>query len=630
MKNRKKLTAMILSGVLIFSQGSAAWAGEEMAGGMGSDMIVEKDAAPQMGAGIGMNVPAGRGEYEGIVGSAALGVGADFGELSGGAQSAEDADTAVLEDIELTLQIRGSYMLMDAEDEYFYYIYTWGEQGIPDIMVGAYNWDSTDGFFDIFTDYLRQSRTDLTVVQEPEAVVIGGKDLQKIVYNYTIQGYTIQDTRYIWLGPNSSVYMFTKREIPDIGYTLGTTLEDIISTAAVTGMETAPSVPETNAPQPETTAPQPETTAPQPETTAPSGQNSLYVQNADSSWTVTTDYYTMTIPPAWTGHFDAAIQTTAYGNGYSLKVVNKESADANFGGHLFTVMLIPVGENYSEFPSYDYLGTMEGPAGTYSVVILYPTDYQTGGVWEEFYKILYGDKNSAITSMKPVSGVTWTLPNGQVVSGSGTETAQTQVTQPETTAPQPETTAPVPQTTGSADVLGTTVGNSYSNGLFGLNFNAPSGWIMANADQLVELNQGLSSEQYLSTIESGNPVCLAYAQSMDGMEIMSVVAQNAGPFLDASITELTQEDTKTILEQCSSASSSTLESFGAVVTSAGVNSITCMGRTFYSLDISFTYMGFSGMQKQICVTSGTYLGMITVRSVSGDNTQATFDMFLAA
>jgi hypothetical protein len=55
-----------------------------------------------------------------------------------------------------------------------------------------------------------------------------------------------------------------------------------------------------------------------------------------------------------------------------------------------------------------------------------------------------------------------------------------------------------------------------------------------------------------------------------------------------------------------------------------------MGRTFYSLDISFTYMGFSGMQKQICVTSGTYLGMITVRSVSGDNTQATFDMFLAA
>ena len=628
---------MILSGVLIFSQGSAAWAGEEMAGGMGSDMIVEKDAAPQMGAGIGMNVPAGRGEYEGIVGSAALGVGADFGELSGGAQSAEDADTAVLEDIELTLQIRGSYMLMDAEDEYFYYIYTWGEQGIPDIMVGAYNWDSTDGFFDIFTDYLRQSRTDLTVVQEPEAVVIGGKDLQKIIYNYTIRGYTIQDTRYIWLGPNSSVYMFTKREIPNIGYTLGTTLEDIISTAAVTGMETAPSVPETNAPQPETNAPQPETTAPQPETTAPSGQNSLYVQNADSSWTVTTDYYTMTIPAAWTGHFDAAIQSTAYGSGYSLKVFNKESADANFGGHLFTVMLIPASESYSELPSYDYLGTMEGPVGTYSVVILYPTDAQTGGMWEEFYKILYADKNTAITSMLPVSGITWTLPNGQVVSAGGAETPQTQVTQPETTAPQPETTVPqpetttpAPQTTGSTDVVGTTVGNSYSNGVFGLNFNAASGWIMANADQLVELNQGLSTEQYPSAIESGSPVCIAYAQSMDGMEIMSMVAQNASPFLDAAISELTQEDTKAILEQCSSVSSSTLESFGASVTGAAVNSITCMGQTFYSLDISFTYMGYSGMQKQICVTSGTYLAMITVRSVSGDNTQAIFDMFLAA
>jgi hypothetical protein len=52
-----------------------------------------------------------------------------------------------------------------------------------------------------------------------------------------------------------------------------------------------------------------------------------------------------------------------------------------------------------------------------------------------------------------------------------------------------------------------------------------------------------------------------------------------------------------------------------------------MGQTFYSLDITFDYAGFSGTQKQIGIPSGTYVALITVRSVSGDNTQATLDMF---
>ena len=114
---------------------------------------------------------------------------------------------------------------------------------------------------------------------------------------------------------------------------------------------------------------------------------------------------------------------------------------------------------------------------------------------------------------------------------------------------------------------------------------------------------------------------------MDGMEVMSVFAQNAAPYLDASVTELTQEDARFILEQGMDAASSSLEALGAAVTSKKINSVTCMGKTFYSLDITFNYAGFSGTQKQICVTAGTYLAMVTVRSVSGDNTQAMLDMF---
>ena len=621
MKMWKKMTAIALGSAMVLSQGVVSFAGEDMAGA-GDTAVVEESQAP--GAGIGMTVPVGgSGEKDGIVGSAGMGAAADLGFFDAAASDEGDTDTCVLDDIQLTLRIRGSYMLSESQDDqYFYWIYTWGEQGIPDMVVGAFNWNTTEGFFDKYYEYMHGNRPDLTVAEQPSTVTVGDKTLERVVYNYDVQGYTVRDTRYIWLGPNSILYMFGKREIPDIDYTLGNTLEDIIAGANVIGAETPQ--PETTAPEP---APQPETTAPepapQPETTAsPAPDGSLYTKNDDSSWTVTTEYYTMTIPPAWTGHFDAAVLEQDNG-GYNLQVVNKESADANFGGHLFTVMLIPQNEDYTYLPSYDYLGTMETPDGSFSVVVQYPTDVQTGDVWQEFYKILNGDKNTAISSMRPAEGIVWTLPNGNTISGDTSAPAP----QPETTAPQPETTAaPAPAGT---DVLGTTSGNSYTNSLFGMNFTAPAGWILASQDQLAGLNEGLGADQFISTIEAGQPVCIAYAQSADGMEVMNVVAMNGRSYMDASMQSLTQEDCKAILDEAMSVSSSSLESLGATVTGAVINTVSCMGQTFYSLDITFDYAGYSGTQKQIGVPAGTYFAMITARSVSGDNTQATFDMFSA-
>lgn len=630
MKMWKKMMALTLGSVMVLSQGMVTFASDEIAG-EGENVTVEESGLPQQGSGIGMiDHVSESGQQEGLAGPIGEGAGMDldFFDTEEDSAGESDTDTCMLDDINLALKIQGSYMLTDAEDEYFYYIYTWGKQSIPYIIVGAYNWNTTEGFFDKFTEYVRESRPNLQIAEAPTSVTIGDKNLEKIVYSFfNDDGYSIRDTRYIWLGPNNILYMFGKKEAPDIDYVLGDELENIIAGAYVPGMET-----QTPAPQPETTAPQPETTAPepQPETTAPAPQSSLYVQNADSSWTVTTDYYTMTIPAAWTGHFDASVQRP-YTSGYDLKVVNKESADANYGGHLFTVMLLPQSEDYTQFPSYDYLGTMSTPEGTFNVVIMYPTDLQTGDVWQEFYKILNGDKNTAISSIRPTGSVVWTLPDGRTIGAAQSETS---APQPETTAPapQPETTAPTPPvvSTGNSDVLGTTAGTSYTNGAFGFNFNAPADWILANQDQLVTLNEGLSADQFLTNIDSGVPVCVAYAQSANGMEVMNVVAQNGQPFMDASIQSLTQEDVKDILNEAMSVSTSSLESLGATVTGASVNTVNCMGQTFYSLDITFDYAGFSGTQKQIGITAGTYIALITVRSVSGDNTQAMLDMFQAS
>ena len=178
--------------------------------------------------------------------------------------------------------------------------------------------------------------------------------------------------------------------------------------------------------------------------------------------------------------------------------------------------------------------------------------------------------------------------------------------------------------------MGTTDGSSYTNSLFGFRFSAPAGWILANQDQLVSLNENLAADQFVSSIESGVPVCVAYAQSSNGMEVMNVVVENGKSFLDASVSSLTQEDVKAILTEAMSLSSSALESLGATVTGAAVNSVNCLGQTCYSLDINFTYGDYSGTQKQIGIPAGTYIALITARSVSGDNTQAMFDMFSAA
>ncbi len=114
------------------------------------------------------------------------------------------------------------------------------------------------------------------------------------------------------------------------------------------------------------------------------------------------------------------------------------------------------------------------------------------------------------------------------------------------------------------------------------------------------------------------------------MEIMNVVAENGKSFLDPSIQALTQEDIKAILNEAVSVSTSSLESLGATVTGATINTVSCMGQTCYSLDITFNYGAFSGTQRQIGIPAGTYIALITVRSVNGDNTQATLDMFSAA
>ncbi len=401
----RKLTAAALGTILLLSQGLYAFAQEAVDFGSGKDSIDSIDSVNSVLSGTGEDqMPLyGVGENGSESADPDMAAGLDLSSLlDGEASGGGDMDTCILEDINLSIPLPDSAILKSANDGYFYNIFTWGEDLVPHMMVGVLEWSTTDGFFDAYTDYMGQTWPDITVAEGPVSLTISDKALEKIVYNYSMQGYRIVDTRYVWPA-DGRLYMFVKREVPDVGSTLGNTLEDMIAGASL--------LTQTDVSQPEA-APAPGASS-QPESQP---ARSLYVQNEDKSWAVTTDYYSMTIPAAWTGHFDAEVLRPSQA-GYNLKVVHSESRDAGMGGDLFTILLLSTEEDYTIYPSYDYLGTITTPEGVFNVVVDYPTDLRTNETWKPIYDILYADKNSALSTLTPAAGVTWTLPNGNTLSG---------------------------------------------------------------------------------------------------------------------------------------------------------------------------------------------------------------------
>ncbi len=648
----RRLAAAAIGGLMVVSQGMTALAVEDMTEGMAGDalkdaIVEEETEQPAQGAGMNVSLPEGSGGSikDGIAESFALGAGADMSGVMGGTESGVSGDTLTLSDIYLQMVMPDQALLVEPENvDFFYYIYPTGQEGIPELIVGANKYSNgEENFLTDYTQYMLGNRPQLTVAEEESTVTIGDKTMRKIVYQYPVDGgYTVVDTRYSWYAGDDIYYMFAKRECPEVGLTVGTMLEDMITTAQSSLYEPS------TAPQPDTTAqtdaaPQPDTAA---QTDAPqvstAGGSALEpVKNEDSSWTVTTEYYTMTIPPAWTGHFEANKLDGAYDSGYVLQVVNTESKDAGYGGEIFSFALIPQGEDYSYLPSYDELGTMTTPDGVFSVVVTYPTDVQTGDVWQEFYNIFYGDKNSAISSVLPVDGVTWTLPNGKEVaagSGSAGQTSETAAqTTVETTAQTTaetttQTTVPTTAPVSAGNLMGTHEGSTYKNDAFGFSYTVPSDWIMANADQLATLNESVgvpTGSDYAAEIEKGTAVCVSYAQSSDGMNIMNVVIQSWGPYMTEAY-DLTQEDMEGVLGETVKGTVSELSSLGAEVTGSSVNPITFMGQNCFAAEVTFNYEGYSGIQKQIAVPAGAVTALITVRTVDGDNTQQMMGMFQAS
>ena len=119
--------------------------------------------------------------------------------------------------------VPGSYISIEQTDG-FVYVYTQESGTIPYVIVGYYNITAED-FTNQFTQYMAQEYSDLQVTSQESMITLNDREFSGIVYSYNVGGYVVQDTR-LFFAENGNTYMFGAKEIPELSYYVGSTLEE--------------------------------------------------------------------------------------------------------------------------------------------------------------------------------------------------------------------------------------------------------------------------------------------------------------------------------------------------------------------------------------------------------------------
>ena len=110
-----------------------------------------------------------------------------------------------------------------------------------------------------------------------------------------------------------------------------------------------------------------------------------------SEMLIDTEYYTLSVPNSWNDDcFYEVADEESYN--YTLSFYDKASHDAINGGWLFSVNLLTEFEDYSNYPDYDVLGSLEVyRIGSYNIVVTYPTDVQCSEETAAKYREMCGE-----------------------------------------------------------------------------------------------------------------------------------------------------------------------------------------------------------------------------------------------
>ena len=90
---------------------------------------------------------------------------------------------------------------------------------------------------------------------------------------------------------------------------------------------------------------------------------------------IDTEYYTIKIPESWRENCIYEVNK-GENNDYSLSFYDKANYGES-GGWLFSVVLLTEQDDYTYYPSYELLGSIDTQeAGAFNAIVIYPTDVQ--------------------------------------------------------------------------------------------------------------------------------------------------------------------------------------------------------------------------------------------------------------
>ena len=104
--------------------------------------------------------------------------------------------------------------------------------------------------------------------------------------------------------------------------------------------------------------------------------NNTVATPSNSNLIIDTEYYTLSAPSSWCDNCFYEIAEGENDN-YTLSFYDNASHNATNAGWLFSINLLTESSDYSNYPDYDVLGSIEVyRIGSYNVVVTYPTDVQ--------------------------------------------------------------------------------------------------------------------------------------------------------------------------------------------------------------------------------------------------------------
>lgn len=113
-------------------------------------------------------------------------------------------------------------------------------------------------------------------------------------------------------------------------------------------------------------------------------------------------YYTLTLPAEWNGLYFSDTSFTDSGI-MMMNFRQLKSAEAGFGGALFTLALVPSGTELP-YPQSRKLHTLYTQSGVYTLFCVIPSDVQYPAQFADEYRTMSAETDSVLSSLAPADG----------------------------------------------------------------------------------------------------------------------------------------------------------------------------------------------------------------------------------